>query len=370
MFPMAGIALDLIGPFLPMSQGNERILSCIDLLTHYLFLVPILDKQVDTVITAYVNHIFSEAGGSFSILSDSGSEFTAGVFKKIMSELGLRQVFTSPRTPSGNAVLERAHSFVKDKLTRLRTMLPSLEWDQLVQHVKLSYNIMPMSATHEAPFFLFYGRDPYLLTLHQLLKHKVRYYGSEKGGLMMDTMTLLYQETVTDLIKARQSKDPKISNLRGDMFNINDIVFLKDHNQMKLAPRFNKTYQITKLVGDKMVDLVDPAGQVRRATFAQLKKTTPIDSLLSRVQVDMTFGRRSKYLSVSLPPIMKKIMGEPSSLTTGPSVSRRPVVPARPLKTATKVRTTHYKRKLKHGYQNNGHGYFLQRRTSPPDSHK
>ena len=39
-FPMANIAIDLMGPFLPTTRGNERILSCMDLLTHYIFLIP------------------------------------------------------------------------------------------------------------------------------------------------------------------------------------------------------------------------------------------------------------------------------------------------------------------------------------------
>ena len=117
-FPMASIAMDLLGPFLPTSQGNERILSCMDLLTHYLYLVPIKDKQAETVIMAYTENIYMEVGGSHTLLSDRGSEFTAQTFRQIATELGLRQVFTSPRTPMGNGVLERAHSFVKNKLTR------------------------------------------------------------------------------------------------------------------------------------------------------------------------------------------------------------------------------------------------------------
>ena len=105
-FPMANIAIDLMGPFLPTTQGNERILSCMDLLTHYIFLVPIPDKQAETVIKAYTEHIYSEAGGSYSILLDRGSEFTTQTFKQVVEELGLKQVFTSPRTPTANAVLE------------------------------------------------------------------------------------------------------------------------------------------------------------------------------------------------------------------------------------------------------------------------
>ena len=105
-FPMANIAIDLLGPYLPTTQGNERILSCMDLLTHYIFLVPIPDKQAETVIKAYTENIYSEAGGSHSILSDRGSEFTTQTFKQVMNELGLKQVFTSPQTPTANALLE------------------------------------------------------------------------------------------------------------------------------------------------------------------------------------------------------------------------------------------------------------------------
>ena len=72
---MAHIAMDLIGPYLPTTRGNEYILSCMDLLTHFLFLVPIPDKQVETVATAYTDHVFTEAGGSEMILSDRGREF-------------------------------------------------------------------------------------------------------------------------------------------------------------------------------------------------------------------------------------------------------------------------------------------------------
>ena len=82
----------------PYIKRNERILSCMDLLTHYLFLVPIKDKQAETIISAYTENIYTEAGGSHTILSDRGSEFTAKTFREITKELGLRQVFTSPRT--------------------------------------------------------------------------------------------------------------------------------------------------------------------------------------------------------------------------------------------------------------------------------
>ena len=280
VFPMANIAIDLLGPFLPTSRGNERILSCMDLLTHYLYLVPVKDKQAQTIITAYTENIYTEAGGSHTILSDWGSEFTAQTFKQITKELGLRQVFTSPRTPTGNAVLERPHSFVKNKLTRIRAEVPGVEWDEVLPHVRFAYNIVPSSATGESPFYLFYDRGPYLSMLQDLLGYKIRYLENDKNGLMIDAMHVLYQETVAHLVRSRQNMNLDVPILRGDMFAVGDMVLLKDHIKEKLSPQYNRTYRVIRKVGDKTVDIRDQKGKIRRATFPQLRKVTPTEALI------------------------------------------------------------------------------------------
>ena len=304
-FPMANIAIDLLGPYLPTSRGNVRILSCMDLLTHYLFLVPVKDKQAETIISAYTENIYTEAGSSHTILSDRGSEFTASTFQEITKELGLRQVFTSPRTPTGNAVLERAHSFVKNKLTRVKSQVPGLELDEIIPHVRFAYNIIPSSASGESPFYLYHGRDPYIPTLQDLLGYKMRYLGNDKNGLMIDALHVLYQETVAHLIRSREDTKVDTPVLRGDMFEIGDLVLLKDHEKEKLKPQYNTTYRIVKLIGDKTVDISDQAGKIRRATFSQLKRTTPVEALISKIPINRRYGRQSKYLLSSLPDSLK-----------------------------------------------------------------
>ena len=316
-FPMANIAINLLGPYLPTSRGNERILSCMDLLTHYLYLVPIKDKQAETIVTAYMENIYTEPGGSHTILSDRGSEFTAQTFKQVANELGLRQVFTSPRTPTGNAVLERAHSFVKNKLTRIRTEVPGLEWDEILPHVCFAYNIVPSSATGESPFYLFHGRDPYLPTLQDLLGYKIRYLGDDKNGLLIDAMYVLYQETVANLLWSRQSTTVDVPVLRGNMFSIGDMVLLKDHTKEKLFPQYTQTYRVIKKIEDKMVDIIDQQGKTRRATFPQLRKVTPMEALLTKIPANMRYGRQAKYLKSSLPEVLRDISlnAEPERVT-------------------------------------------------------
>ena len=287
-----------------------------DLLTHYIFLVPIPDKQAETVIKAYTEHIYSEAGGSYSILSDRGSEFTMQTFKQVVEELGLKQVFTSPRTPSTNAVLERAHSFVKNKLTRIRAAVPGVEWDEVLPYVQFAYNIVPSSAMEEAPFYLFHGRDPYLPKLHNLLGYKIRCMGNEKQGLLIDAMYVLYQEMMAQLIPARQNMDLDIPILRGDFFSVGDTVLFKDHGKEKLAPQYNDTYRVLCKIGDKTVDIINNRGEVRRATFPQLKKVIPMEALITKIPINVRYGRQAKYLKSTLPEALREVIGDLNEMRT------------------------------------------------------
>ena len=308
---MANVAINLLGPFLPTTRGNERILSCMDLLTHYIFLVRIPDKQAETVVKAYTESIYSEAGGSHSILSDRGSEFTAQTFKQIVNELGLKQVFTSPRTPTADTVLERAHSFVKNKLTRIQAAVPGVEWNEVLLHVRFAYNIVPSSATEESPFYLFHGRDPYLPQLQDLLGYKIRYMGNNKHGLLIDAMYMLYQETVAHLVRSRQNMSLDVPTLRGDMFSVGDVVLFKDHGKEKLSPQYNETYRVLSKIRDKTVDIINKKGDIQRAMFPQLKKVTPTEALITRIPANLRFGRQATYLKSTLPEVLREMALDP-----------------------------------------------------------
>ena len=70
------------------------------------------------------------------------------------------------------------------------------EWDELVHKAKMAYNIFPHSTTGESPFFLMYGRDAYLSTLHQLLQPKMRYMGDNECRIHLDAMREIYMMAV------------------------------------------------------------------------------------------------------------------------------------------------------------------------------
>ena len=139
-----------------------------DLFTSFLLIVPIPDKTSETVIEAYRNKIYSIVAGSTHILSDNGVEFKGEQFRKMVTALGLNQVFSSPRNPTSNSVLERSHAYIKDKIRKVTATLPNVEWDEIIYQIQFSYNVTPRTVAGESPYFQLFRKDPILAQIGQV----------------------------------------------------------------------------------------------------------------------------------------------------------------------------------------------------------
>ena len=152
--------------------------------------------------------------------------------------------------------------------------------------------------------------------------------GNEKQGLLIDAMYVLYQEMMAQLIWARQNMNLDIPIRRGDLFSVGDVVLFKDHEKGKLAPQYNETYRVLHKLGDKTVDIMNNKGEVRRAMFPQLKKVTPMEALITKIPINVRYGRQVKFLKSTLPEALREVTGDlskkritakPNPKTSGPS---------------------------------------------------
>ena len=95
--PMKFISVDLIGEFHPPSmKGNRYALTVICMFTGYTFCIPIPNKKAETVLKAYMNHVYCKYGGSLKILSDNGTEFKIKLMEEVSKELGVEYKVYSP----------------------------------------------------------------------------------------------------------------------------------------------------------------------------------------------------------------------------------------------------------------------------------
>ena len=152
--PMETICMDLIGPLPETSSGNKFALTAICLLTNYMFMIPIPNKMAQQVIHAYLKHIYAQFGGSRYILTDWGTEFTAQLVHQLATELGFTKIFTSPYTPTGNSIIERAHQFLKHSISKI-IHEKQIEWDTVCHIAAMAFNVFPTRIDRESRFSLF-----------------------------------------------------------------------------------------------------------------------------------------------------------------------------------------------------------------------
>ena len=110
--------------------------------------------------------------------------------------------------------------------------------------------------------------------------------------------------------------DLDIPILRGDLFSVGDTVLFKDYGKEKLAPQYNDRYPVLHKIGDKTVDIMNNRGEVRRATFPQLKKVTPMEALITKIPINVRYGRQANYLKSTLPEALREVTGDLSGTRT------------------------------------------------------
>ena len=141
-FPMEYVAMDLIGRFQPKTfSGHEYALTVIDLLTGFVWCIPLKTKTSEEVLHAYQKHIQSYFGSSCKILSDNRTEFKNKLFAHLADELRIKQIFTRTFHPQANGRIEGFHNFLKTCIWKY--VSPALEWDQVVHYACSAYNFLP-----------------------------------------------------------------------------------------------------------------------------------------------------------------------------------------------------------------------------------
>ena len=83
------------------------------MLTGYTITVVIPNKSAETIVKAYMDHIYSVFGRSSCMLTDNGSKFRKDMFDEVCDKLGIKRVYSPVYTPQSNGKLEGFHRFFK-----------------------------------------------------------------------------------------------------------------------------------------------------------------------------------------------------------------------------------------------------------------
>ena len=169
---MYHLYMDLIGQFPTTENGNNYCLTACCAFTDYLFCIPIPNKEAETVVQAYLKHIYAHFGGSKVLITDNGTEFKNSLFKEVCDELQLTQHYITAYLPSSNLV-ERHHSSLKCCMSKF-CQKDASHWDEIVSYVCLVQNLFPHSLEGESTMFKMFGHDPIVLGMETMFQTKMQ----------------------------------------------------------------------------------------------------------------------------------------------------------------------------------------------------
>ena len=165
--PLEHVSADLID-LRGSATGHRYVLSLIDHHSRYLQLVPLRNKEADTVAKAFIDHFVTLFGPPRTLQSDQGGEFLNNLFREVCHIIQTRTAYTTAFHPQANGVIERSNRVVKDALASLVASRPS-RWPDYLPQVRLTINSAIHRSTGEQPMYLLLGRHghfPVGLTNH------------------------------------------------------------------------------------------------------------------------------------------------------------------------------------------------------------
>ena len=251
--PMVFICMDLIGEFHPpTSCGHHYALTAVCMLTGFTWCVPLKTKTAEEVSKAYLDHIYSNFGGSVKILTDNGTEFKNKLFKEVIKKLGTEfSIHLPPYRPQSNGKIEGFHRFLKMCISK--HINHGLEWDELTPMATACYNFFPNCNARESAFFIMFGRDP-INKLNMLLHSARRYFHDDNGLPNLEALKNIYQVVAQQLLNSRECYMKKHHNQQRSESPVQagDLILIKDNTAKSFQPLYKGNYRVVKVHGNNV----------------------------------------------------------------------------------------------------------------------
>jgi hypothetical protein len=238
---------DLFGPLKTSDSGKKLILCMTDALTKYVELVPLPNKEADTVANAIFDKWYCHFGAPLDIVTDQGKEFCAKLSNELFTRLGTNHLTMSPHHPQSNSQAEVANKMIAKYLASFCDN-STLDWELYLAPLMFSYNTSFHRSIKATPFYLTFGMELRLPNLPTPDPRRKFYSESSTDDiicklLIARNVACQNNEDASDV--ARTQYDLKAAPHK---FLPQQLVLLDEHSflnkNQKLAPKWSGPHKI------------------------------------------------------------------------------------------------------------------------------
>jgi len=249
---------DLFGPLKTSDSGKKFILCMTDALTKYVELVPLPNKEANTVANAIFDKWYCHFGAPLDIVTDQGKEFCAKLSDELFKRLGTNHLTTLPHHPQCNSQAEVANKTIAKYLASFCDN-STLDWELYLAPLMFSYNTSFHRSIKSSPFYLMFGMEPRLPHL-PTPDLRCKFYGESSTddiiGKLLFAQYIARQNNKDASDIARQKFDARAAPHK---FLPQQLVLLDEHSFLhkneKLAPKWSGPHKIVRLKGDANVEI-------------------------------------------------------------------------------------------------------------------
>ena len=163
--PMELVHIDYVGMEVTIAAKEKpvvkHVLVVVDHFTWYVQAFVTKNHTARTTARVLYNNYFSIFGFPQRLMSDQGTEFCGNVIVAMCSLLGIEKIRTTPYHPQMNGSAERVHQTLQHMIGKLDPEKRK-KWPTHIGSIIIAYNSTRSLVTRYSPYYLMFGRRPWL----------------------------------------------------------------------------------------------------------------------------------------------------------------------------------------------------------------